>query len=214
MHIQSTIKRGVAILATATLGLTLAACGDDASSGHDMSTMASDTQTASNGDVFNQADVDFATTMIPHHAQAIQMVTLTDTRQMDPAAKQLADNIRHAQTPEVEAMTDWLTSWDKEIPATTMDHSNGDLDMSDMPDMSDEVPGMMSSDDMQQLADASDAEFQDLWLQMMKKHHEGAIEMAKAEEKDGSFPAAVALAMSIIAAQELEIEQIDQLLAG
>ena len=61
---------------------------------------------------------------------------------------------------------------------------------------------------------ASDAEFSDLWLQMMKEHHEGAIEMAETEKSQGAFPDAIRLAESIVAAQQDEIDQIDQLLGS
>jgi uncharacterized protein (DUF305 family) len=46
---------------------------------------------------------------------------------------------------------------------------------------------MMSADDMQALQDASDAEFQDMWLDMMIQHHEGAVEMASAERTEGQY---------------------------
>lgn len=210
MRTNRLLTLSAAVLAAVALSATVAACSDDSSG--DNTSASSDSETASNGDVFNDADVTFATDMIPHHAQAIQMVTLTDTRTLDPEVKQLAEDIRAAQSPEVETMVDWLTAWDKEVPATSMDHSNGDDAMSEMPDM--DMPGMMSGDEMQALADAPDAEFQDMWLQMMKQHHEGAIEMAKTEEKDGSYPAAIDLAKTIITAQEAEIEQIDQLLGN
>jgi uncharacterized protein (DUF305 family) len=213
LHAPRAQPRLFAGLAAVALSFGLAACGDD--SDHDTSSLSSDTETASNGDVFNEADVEFATNMIPHHAQAIQMVTLTDTRTLDAEVKQLAENIRAAQSPEVETMVDWLTAWDKEVPATSMDHSHGD-DMSQMPDMEgmDDLPGMMSADEMLALADAPDAQFQDMWLQMMQEHHEGAIEMAKTEQEDGKFPDAIALAMSIETAQEAEIDQIKQLLGS
>ena len=140
------------------------------------------------------------------------MVTLTDTRTLDPEVKQLAEDIRAAQAPEVETMVDWLTAWRKQLPETSMDHSNGDHAMSEMPDV--DLPGMMSGDDMQALADAPDADFQDMWLEMMKKHHEGAIEMAKTEQQDGRFPEATALAESIQTTQEAEIKKIDELLGS
>jgi len=210
----STGRRHIALVALAAiaLGPTLAACGDDADP--ESSQVASATRTASNGDVFNQADVDFATHMIPHHAQAIQMVTLTDTRQLEPPVQELANRIREAQAPEVETMTDWLTAWGKDIPATPLDHAHGGHDPSEMTEMDglDEMPGMLSAAEMEALADAPDAEFQDMWLELMKKHHEGAIEMARQEQEAGEFPAAVALADSIISAQQAEIEEIDGLL--
>jgi len=150
--------------------------------------------------------------MIPHHAQAIQMVTLTDTRTLDPEVKQLADSIRDVQAPEIEAMVDWLTAWGEKIPETSIDHANAGHDMSDMPSMeSSDMPGMMSADDMQALADASDAEFQDMWLEMMVEHHEGAIEMAKTEQAEGKYPDAVSLAESIKTSQQAEIQQLKQL---
>jgi uncharacterized protein (DUF305 family) len=207
------LKASASVLTAVTLGLTLAACGDD--SDHDTSSSSSDTQTAGNGDVFNGADVEFATSMIPHHAQAVQMANMTQGRTLDPAVQQLAEQIRDAQVPEVEAMTDWLTSWDKDVPATSIDHVHGD-DMSDMPSMdgTEDMPGMMSADEMAALMNAPDAEFQDMWLEMMTEHHEGAIEMAKTEQQDGMFPDALTLADSIISSQRAEIDQIKQLLAG
>jgi uncharacterized protein (DUF305 family) len=205
------LRRGTALLTVIALGFGLAACGDDSDGGSN----ASDEQTAASGDVFNNADVTFATDMIPHHAQAIEMVTLTDTRTLDPAAKQLADSIREAQAPEIETMVDWLTAWGEEIPATSIDHANAGHDMSDMPSMeSSEMPGMMSADDMEALANASDAEFQDLWLEMMVEHHEGAIDMARTEQADGTFPDAVSMAESIESSQRAEIEQIESLLGS
>jgi uncharacterized protein (DUF305 family) len=64
---------------------------------------------------------------------------------------------------------------------------------------------------MQALADASDAEFQDMWLEMMVEHHEGAIEMAKTEQAEGKYPDAVSLAESIKTSQQAEIQQLKQL---
>ena len=150
--------------------------------------------------------------MIPHHAQAIEMVTLTDGRPLDPDVAQLASQIRDAQVPEVETMTDWLTAWGKEIPETSLDHTNAGHDM--RATWITDMPGMMSSAEMDALVSAADAEFQDMWLEMMLEHHQGAIEMAKTEAADGKYADAVSLAESIEAAQEAEIEQIKQLLGA
>lgn len=80
--------------------------------------------------------------------------------------------------------------------------------MSDnMDDMDhDDMPGMMTSEDMDALENASDAEFQDMWLEMMIEHHEGAIEMAETEQEDGQLKDAVDLAGQIIDAQQQEID--------
>lgn len=207
-----TYRRALALLAAVALttGAT-AGCGadEDGSGG-----APSATRTADDGTVFNDADVTFASQMIPHHAQAIEMVTMTDGRTLDPEVKALADEIRAAQAPEVETMTDWLVSWGEEVPETSLDHVNaghGDDGSHDMGEMAD-MPGMMSGAEMDELDAAPDGEFQDLWLEMMKEHHEGAVEMAVTEQEDGENAAAVALAEQIETTQEAEIERIDALL--
>jgi uncharacterized protein (DUF305 family) len=207
-------RRILAGLAATGLALTLTACGSD--SGDSGDGTASDAKTASNGEVFNSADVDFATSMIPHHAQAIQMVTLTDGRTLDPEVKQLADAIREAQAPEVETMVDWLTAWGEEVPETSLDHTNAGHDMGEMPDLGDQedMPGMMSAEEMETLMHAPDADFQHMWLEMMEEHHAGAIEMAQTEQAEGTFPDAIELAGSIVTSQTAELEQIDQLLSS
>ncbi len=88
-------------------------------------------------------------------------------------------------------------------------------DMDDMGDSMDEenMPGMMTSDDMAALEDASDADFQTMWLEMMVEHHEGAIEMAKTEQSDGQYKDAVDLAGDIVTSQSAEVETMKGLLS-
>jgi uncharacterized protein (DUF305 family) len=114
-------------------------------------------------------------------------------------------------------MADWLTEWGEEVPETMRDHANAGHDMGDMSDTMDDMghgdmPGMMTAEDMDALENASDAEFQDMWLEMMVEHHEGAVEMAQAEQEDGQYKDAVDLAGQIIDAQNKEIDTMNGLL--
>lgn len=194
-----------ALTLTAALAFGAAACGTD------------DTSTATSSQVstteHNDADVEFASNMLQHHAQALSMVDLTEGRTLDPEVQALADDIRAAQTPEIETFTEWLTDWNEEVPKTTDD---GGHDMEDMDDMGDsmdsDMPGMMSADDMGALEDASDSEFQTMWLEMMVEHHTGAVEMAETETSDGQYKAAVDLAGDIVESQTAEIEEMEALL--
>ena len=179
---------------------TMAACG-----GED-----GDAGTSSGGEEFNDADVTFASDMIQHHAQALAMVDMTRGRDLDPEVAALTEEIRAAQTPEIEQMSDWLQSWDEPVPATSRDHANSEdgghgMDMGDM-------PGMMTEEEMSQLEGASDAEFEAMWLEMMIAHHEGAVEMAQQEQSEGSFAPAIDLAADIESSQTEEIETMQQLL--
>lgn len=196
-------------LAAVICGVTLllAGCGNSTGTA---------TKTSPTG--HNDADVAFATGMIQHHAQALSMVDLTLGRDLDPKAEQLAEDIRAAQAPEIEAMADWLQDWDEPIPATVRDHVNADNHGSghgsmDEPDTGMDMPGMMSSEDMAELEQASDAEFQDMWLSMMITHHEGAVEMAQAEQTDGRHEPAITLAKDIEKSQTAEIDAMHALVS-
>lgn len=193
-------------LAALTLGLSLAltACGGDDPGG---------SSSTGSGD-HNDADVSFASDMIQHHAQALTMVDLTVGRDLDPAFQQLAEGIRDAQGPEIETMSNWLEQWGEEVPATVRDHSNAEgHDMGDMPDdTGTDMPGMMSDEDLEELADAPDADFEDLWLEMMIEHHEGAVSMAETQQEDGKHEPAVSLAEEIVATQTEEIATMQEML--
>ena len=207
MRINRTTRALGALTLILTLGLALSACGND--EGSDTTTQVSSTE-------HNDADVAFASEMMQHHAQALVMVDMTMSRDLDPEVQQLAEDIRVAQGPEIETFTDWLTNWDEEVPETMRDHGNAGHDMGDMGDamegMDTDMPGMMSADDMTALNDASDAEFQTMWLEMMIEHHEGAVEMAQAETEDGQYKPAIDLAEDIVTSQTQQIETMNGLL--
>jgi uncharacterized protein (DUF305 family) len=206
-------RRSARILGTLTLGLalTLTACGNEDEPSGDTSAQVSGTD-------HNDADVAFATDMIQHHAQALSMVDLTVDRDLDPEVQQLADDIREAQGPEIETMSDWLQDWDEEIPETMRDHSNAGHDMEGMGDsmegMESGMPGMMTAEDFEELENASDADFQTMWLEMMIEHHEGAVEMARQQQEDGQYEPAVDLAGDVIDTQTAEIEDMEALLGS
>jgi len=73
------------------------------------------------------------------------------------------------------------------------------------------MPGMMSAEDMKNLEQAKGAQFDKMWLDMMIKHHQGAIDMAKTELSKGGNADAKALAQKIIDAQQGEITEMQGL---
>lgn len=154
---------------------------------------------------FNDADVMFAQMMIPHHEQAIEMSdSLLEKDGVDEQVRDLAQQIKDAQQPEIDQMKDWLDAWGEDELGDVggMDH-----DMGGMGD------GMMSDEDMAQLEDASGAEASRLFLEQMILHHEGAIQMAEYQVQEGENPDAVALAERIVEDQTEEIATMQDLLA-
>lgn len=197
---------------TAALATTLAvgACSShDTASGHQMpggsmTAMGTGPATASAGGsatVHNQADITFASSMVPHHEQAIEMADLALTQARSAEVKNLATQIKTAQDPEIATMTGWLTAWGS-APMPSGDHDMGGMSMD----------GMMSAEEMTALEDASGTAFDRMWLQLMIKHHEGAVAMAKTQLAQGQSPAAKTLAQAVIDGQTKEIATMTALL--
>ena len=160
---------------------------------------------------FNTADVAFAQQMIPHHSQAVKMASLAATRAKDPAVRKLAAQIMAGQGPEIETMQQHLEAWGQPMVAAMegMDHSAAAPQ--EMMEMSTDMPGMASEDDLEALAAAKGAQFDQMFLTMMIEHHRGALQMAKAERADGKDPAALTLAEQMETAQQSEINKMQKL---
>lgn len=201
---RSLIRRTALVAATASAALVLAACGGS-DEGHDMGSMKSESPSSATASAqagaHNKADTAFAQEMIPHHRQAVEMADLAPSRASSAEVKDLATKIKGAQDPEIETMTGWLTAWGEKVPEEMpgMDHSAA-------------MPGMMSAQDMEKLEKASGAAFDAMFLEMMVKHHEGAVAMATTEKTEGDYPLTKKLADEIIKGQTAEIEQMNKLL--
>jgi len=152
----------------------------------------------------NDADVMFASMMIPHHQQAVEMsdVLLAKTG-IDPNVTKLATGIKQAQSSEIAQMSGWLAGWGQN-PSPSMDEMDG-MDHGGM-------EGTMSQGDMDALDKANGGEAQKLFLTGMITHHQGAVQMAKTELNDGTNLDAKQLAQQIITSQNTEIDQMNQLL--
>jgi uncharacterized protein (DUF305 family) len=155
----------------------------------------------------NDADVMFAQMMLPHHEQAVEMSEMLLAKDDVPAeVAEFAQRVIDAQGPEIERMNDMLTAWEAEPLADAedmdgMDHGSG-ADMS----------GMMSEEDMSALEDAQGTGAAQLYLEQMTVHHEGAVEMAQEQIEQGQNPQAVELARQVVADQEAEIAEMEQML--
>jgi len=216
MRRGDTTRTSVVALVIAVVAVTSAACGsgDDAapgSGGHMGSTMprmsatpsaaASITPGPPASGPHNQADVDFATGMIPHHGQAIQMADMVLAMTGNPEVEALAERIKAAQAPEIATMSGWLQGWQVAVPDPFTNPAGG---------MHGEH--MMSAGDMAELAGAAGPTVDRMFLTMMPEHHEGAIEMARLELSAGANPAAKALAQKIIGDQTAEIAEMKSML--
>ncbi len=204
---RSLVRRTAAVAAAGAAALVLAACGGSGDgdgpvghNGHDATAAPSASASASQGQ-HNAADIAFAKGMIPHHRQAVEMAGLAPDRAQSAEVKKLAADIEKAQDPEIKTLSGWLTSWGEDVPAEgAMDHSMHGMG------------GMMTAEEMTGLENSSGKAFDTAFLEMMVKHHEGAVEMAKTEQADGAYGPATRMAGDIISSQSAEIEKMNGLL--
>lgn len=173
----------------------------------------------------NNDDVAFAQQMIPHHKQALDMAKMVSSRSTNPKVVDLAGRIDKAQDPEIQQMQGWLTAWGAASSSASAMPGMSDHNMpgmssmpgmgssSSMPMPGGSMPGMMSDADMAKLDTMKGAEFDKMWLGMMIKHHQGAVDMAKTELAKGSNADAKALAQKIIDGQQAEITEMQGLLS-
>ncbi len=193
------VKRArLTVVAVAAMSLLLAGCGGS----HDMDDMGMATPSGTSG--ASAADAMFAQMMIPHHEQAVEMSTLAETRASSPEITELAAEIKAAQQPEIDQMTGWLEEWGMPVMSgmDAMDEHGGHG-----------MSGMLTADQMQQLADAQGPEFDRLFAEFMILHHEGAIDMAE-DVVDSKDPRVATLAAEIISTQAEEIAQLQAFLGG
>ena len=123
---------------------------------------------------YSDADVDFMSGMIPHHAQAVIMAGWAPTHGARHDVAVLCERIVVGQRDEIAMMQQWLSDRGLEVPdATSTRHKmkmNGMVHEMLM-------PGMLSDEEMAALDKSRGPEFDRLFLEGMIRHHQGAIDM-------------------------------------
>lgn len=196
------IRLGLAALAAS---LTLAACsgpddGDGTSTAVDPGASAPETRDpvehpANN----NEDDIEFVQRMIPHHEQGVELSGIILAKEgLDPRVEELAEHIRDTQVQESRQMRAWLDGWHAPPPeATDMDHSDMD--------------GMLDPGQLTEIRDADTPEAQELFLDHMIDHHEGAVSMARRHLDSGQNEEARTLSERIVRTQRAEIAEMKEI---
>ena len=144
------------------------------------------------------ADAEFMQGMIGHHAQALEMTALLYERSTWQDIRMLAQRIDVSQADEIKMMQDWLKVRAAEIPSIDTHHAHGAVLM----------PGMLTPDQMAELAAATGADFDRLFLEYMIMHHQGAVIMVEAlfaSPGAGQESQIFNFASDVIADQSMEI---------
>jgi uncharacterized protein (DUF305 family) len=123
--------------------------------------------------LYNEADLTFLQHMLVHHEQALEMCAWVPARTERAEFEHFARYVDRAQAAEIAEMKSLLAIAADRGLAMPQQHLHGDPPMA----------GMLSSTEMKAIEAASGAEFEQLWLEGMIVHHEGAVAMARAQQQ-------------------------------
>jgi uncharacterized protein (DUF305 family) len=162
------------------------------------------------------AEAGFARDMATHHAQAVEMSLLIRDTSSDQALRTLAYDIIVTQSTQRGIFMGWLQSWG--VPQTSTLPR-----MAWMPGHAHSVPaaggamplmhGMASEDELRRLREARGPEAEVLFLQLMIRHHEGGVVMARALEGLSRRAEVLGMARNIDSTQRAEIAEMTEMLA-
>jgi uncharacterized protein (DUF305 family) len=154
---------------------------------------------------YTPSDVRFMQGMIGHHAQALEMTALLPSRTSRDGMRLLGQRIAVSQADEIGMMQDWLRARGQTLPDPHAHHAPGATLM----------PGMLTAEEMDRLSRATGVEFDRLFLELMIKHHAGALVMVQelfAAAGAGQDSEIFAFSSDVDADQRMEIERMSAML--
>jgi uncharacterized protein (DUF305 family) len=161
---------------------------------------------------YSDADIDFMSGMIPHHAQAVIMAGWAPSHGARSDIAILCERMVVGQADEIRSMQQWLGDRGLSVPdaaSTRMRMKMNGIEHDML------MPGMLNDEEMAELDKARGSEFDRLFLQGMIKHHQGAIDMVNdlfkaygAAQDDTIFR----FASDVFADQSIEIEVMQRML--
>jgi uncharacterized protein (DUF305 family) len=162
-------------------------------------------------------DAGFVRDMITHHDQAVQIAQVARDHSTDPAVRLLAFDIETQQLGQIGQMRGWLQTWElseqTDRPrmawmgdqAPTHQHDEASADGAFM-------PGMATTTELTKLRSLSGKALDVLFLQLMIRHHQGGLPMARYAADNARVDYVQELAGKVVSAQTSEIVTMEQML--
>ncbi|WP_433684233.1 DUF305 domain-containing protein [Nocardia sp. CA-119907] len=174
--------------------------------------------------VLTDTEIGFAQDMLAHHNQALLMVQRLDSG-INPTVRTLAQQISDTQRTEIGMLLGWLRmaealainpqpmAWMYADRSETTDHHHTGPATSTAATTSAAMPGMATQAELDALAAARGADAESLFLQLMRRHHYGGIQMAQAAERQLSSGIVKQAARDMLDTQSREIGVLGLLLS-
>jgi uncharacterized protein (DUF305 family) len=149
----------------------------------------------------NAVDVGFLQDMLDHHDQALLISNLYLDDQPQGDAAPYAREVIMFQTRDIGWMEDWLAEegYSRGAPDRTA------REWMSEPTPVSAMPGMQTPERLQELADATGAEQDQLWFEIMSDHHLGGVHMGDHAAANGAREEITAFAESVSRNQRIEV---------
>jgi uncharacterized protein (DUF305 family) len=163
----------------------------------------------------DSAEAGFARDMATHHAQAVEMSLVIRDKSADDGLRTLAYDIIVTQSTQRGVFMGWLQEWglSQASPGPRMAWMPGHGGAAGAAGHGvAEMHGMASDDELRRLRSAAGVDAEILFLQLMIRHHEGGVLMARALTERSQRDGIVQIAKSIEEGQAAEVAQMTAML--
>ena len=138
-------------------------------------------------------DQTFIRHMATHHEQGIQLASIAGERAADPHLRAFSKLMVASQRGESDILAHWWASWfDEPIQICSAEERAS-------------MPGLLNPAEVARLRSTDASNFDGLFVDLMTKHHKGAVAMADSQFRDGSDPRLRIMAHAIRHEQQGEI---------
>lgn len=137
-------------------------------------------------------EMTFLQQMIQHHRSGVDMAKLVSDHTQRPELRQFADKMISMQQEEIAKMTGWLKDWHNTSPRDPANAKSQEK----------------MKAEMVALETKRDSDFDKSFIDMMSRHHDSAIEMAKQAEEKATHAELKKFAAKLANDQQEEMEQL------
>lgn len=189
--LASARQRVAVLVAVLTVMAALVACGATESPTPDVTGGTTPGGTAVD---YNEADVVFARAMIPHGEQGATMSELVvEQKSLPPALSALAVELRDNRSTETDQLQAWVAERGEPVAADAPhDHGGGG-------------DGIATPTQMDALDSATGAAAQAQYVEMMTRHHRGAVAAAQDEIAHGKSSVLLEFAQMVLRTREAQL---------
>jgi uncharacterized protein (DUF305 family) len=146
-------------------------------------------------------DREFAQQLLANRQQVLELTELAGSKAQSAEVKALATELQQATQPQVERLNAFLNSAAGQQSGSAPEDEGDDADDA----------GLQTPQQLQQLRQLTGAQFDQTWKQAVLKLEQGAGQLARTEQEEGSAQEMRKLAEELVAAEQQNLQKLNAL---